>query len=73
VSKYLPMSVSRAEVIADLDIYRRSGLAELDRAESPDVYGNAYIGAKARGWLAGADQGARSVVARAHPVLGIWP
>lgn len=48
VSQYLPKSVSRAEVIADLEIYRRSGLAELDSVESPDTFRNAYIVAQAR-------------------------
>lgn len=48
VSKYLPKSVSRAEVIADLEIYRRSGLAELDSAESQDLFGSAYLHAQAR-------------------------
>jgi len=45
---YLPMPRSRAEVIADLEIYRRSGLAELDHKESPDAFSNAYIAAQAR-------------------------
>jgi hypothetical protein len=64
VSKYLPMPVSRAEVIADLDIYRRSGLAELDRAESPDVYGNAYIGAQARYTVLRASPDFKTLVAK---------
>lgn len=48
VSKYLPKSLSRAEVIADLEIYRRSGLDEFDRGESPDLFSNAYNSAQAR-------------------------
>jgi len=45
---YLPMPRSRAEVIADLEIYRRSGLAQLDASESPDAFGKAYLEAQAR-------------------------
>lgn len=39
---------SRAEVIADLQIYRRSGLAALEASESPDVFSRAHDEAKAR-------------------------
>ncbi|MGM9481224.1 DUF4148 domain-containing protein [Roseateles sp. NT4] len=42
VRAYLPMPRSRAEVIADLEIYRRSGLAALDTSESLDVFSKAY-------------------------------
>ena len=45
---YMPMPRSRAEVIADLEIYRRSGLAQLDSSESPDAFGKAYVEAQAR-------------------------
>ncbi len=45
---YTPVPRSRAEVIADLEIYRRSGLAALDGSESPDAFSNAYIAAQAR-------------------------
>jgi hypothetical protein len=48
VSKYLPKSGSRAEVLADLQVYRRSGLAEFDRGESQDFSSSAYIRARAR-------------------------
>ena len=39
---------SRAEVIADLQIYRRSGLAALEASESPDVFSKAHDEARAR-------------------------
>lgn len=39
---------SRAEVIADLQIYRRSGLAALESSESPDTFSKAYYEAQAR-------------------------
>ncbi|MDY0746343.1 hypothetical protein SNE35_17660 [Paucibacter sp. R3-3] len=39
---------SRAEVIADLEIYRQSGLAELDGRDEPPVYGADYQAAQAR-------------------------
>lgn len=48
---YMPMAMhklSRAEVIADLEIYRQSGLAELEGRDSPEVYGQAYQEAQAR-------------------------
>jgi Domain of unknown function (DUF4148) len=44
----LPQSRSRAEVLAELEIYRRSGLAELDRVESPEVFSEKYRVASAR-------------------------
>lgn len=64
VSKYLPKSVSRAEVIADLEIYRRSGLAELDSSESPDLFGSAYLHAQARYMALRASPEFRTLVAR---------
>ncbi|PZP28515.1 MAG: hypothetical protein DI603_19250 [Roseateles depolymerans] len=48
---YQPVAMhqrSRAEVIADLEIYRQSGLAALDGRDSPEVYGQAYQDAQAR-------------------------
>lgn len=39
---------SRAEVIADLQIYRRSGLAALESSESPDTFSKSYYEAQAR-------------------------
>lgn len=39
---------SRAEVLADLQIYRRSGLAALEASESPDVFSRAYYEAQSR-------------------------
>lgn len=42
-------SVSRAEVLADLQIWRESGMAELQAGESgPDVYSARYRSAEAR-------------------------
>lgn len=64
VSKYLPKSVSRAEVIADLEIYRRSGLAELDSTESPDLFGSAYLHAQARYTALRASPEFKTLVAR---------
>jgi len=61
---YLPMPRSRAEVIADLEIYRRSGLAELDHKESPDAFSNAYIAAQARYQALRASAEFRQLVAR---------
>lgn len=46
--KYTIASLSRAEVIADLEIYRKSGLADLDTRDSPDVFGTDYQVAQAR-------------------------
>lgn|GEM_PF-5585563 len=40
--------VSRAEVLADLEVYRQSGLAALDSRDAPDVYGADYQQAQAR-------------------------
>ena len=45
---YSPTPRSRAEVIADLEIYRRSGLAALDSSDSPDAFSSAYAAAQAR-------------------------
>jgi hypothetical protein len=42
---YLPAPRSRAEVLADLEVYHRSGLAELDHKESPNAFGSAYLAA----------------------------
>ena len=39
---------TRAEVIADLEVYRKSGLADLDSRDSPDVFGAGYQAAQAR-------------------------
>jgi hypothetical protein len=64
VSKYLPKPVSRAEVIADLEIYRRSGLDEFDRRESQDLFGSAYIHARARYMALRASPEFQSLVAR---------
>lgn len=44
----LPSSKSRAEVLAELEIYRRSGLAELERIEGTDYFGHPYRVASAR-------------------------
>lgn len=44
----LPAQRSRAEVIADLQIYRRSGLAALESSESPDAFSKTYGEAQAR-------------------------
>lgn len=41
-------TVSRAEVLADLEIYRQSGLAALDSRDSPDFYSTDYQKAQAR-------------------------
>lgn len=41
-------TVSRAQVLADLAIYRQSGLAALDSRDAPDVYGAEYLQAQAR-------------------------
>lgn len=41
-------SVSRAEVLADIAIYRESGLADLNRIESVDFFSPQYQRAQAR-------------------------
>lgn len=41
-------TVTRAEVLADLQIYRESGLADLDRGEAQDTTSAAYAQAKAK-------------------------
>lgn len=41
-------NLTRAEVLADLQIYRESGLAEFDRGESHDTTTAAYAGAQAK-------------------------
>ena len=41
-------TVTRAEVLADLQVYRESGLAEVDRGESQDTTSAAYAQAKAK-------------------------
>lgn len=61
---YLPQPRSRAEVIADLEIYRRSGLAELDNKESPDAFSGAYAAAQARYQALRASQEFKQLVAR---------
>lgn len=61
---YLPAPRSRAEVLADLEIYRRSGLAELDHKESPDAFSNAYVAAQARYQALHASLEFRQLVAR---------
>ncbi|TXI20364.1 MAG: DUF4148 domain-containing protein [Roseateles sp.] len=48
LAAYTPHTLSRAEVIADLEVYRRSGLAALDAQDSPNVYGSDYLQAQAR-------------------------
>ena len=40
--------VSRAQVIADLEVYRKSGLAELESRDEPAFYGADYRAAQAR-------------------------
>lgn len=40
--------LSRAEVIADLQIYRRSGLAALEVSESPEIFSKAHDEARNR-------------------------
>lgn len=40
--------VTRAQVLADLEIYRQSGLQALDSRDAPDVYGADYMKAQAR-------------------------
>ena len=46
---YIPKStLTRAEVRADVEIWNRSGLAQLDRRESPNVFSDQYIQAQAR-------------------------
>ncbi|MBB3194873.1 DUF4148 domain-containing protein [Roseateles terrae] len=41
-------TVTRAEVLADLEIYRQSGLAALDSRDAPNVFGADYQQAQAR-------------------------
>jgi hypothetical protein len=41
-------SLSRAEVLADIQIWRESGLAELQHADMPDVYSAQYQRASAK-------------------------
>lgn len=64
VSEYLPKPVSRAEVIADLEVYRRSGLAEFDRVDSQELFGSAYIMAQARYMALRASPEFKTLVAR---------
>lgn len=47
-SQYTAMSRTRAEVIADLEVYRKSGLAELESRDSPDFFSADYQAAQAR-------------------------
>lgn len=42
------LALTRAEVLADLHIWRLSGLAEFTRGERPQIYGGLYLQAKAR-------------------------
>ncbi|WP_280155819.1 DUF4148 domain-containing protein [Piscinibacter sp. XHJ-5] len=44
----LPQPRSRAEVLAELEIYRRSGLAELEHGEATDTFSRQYRLASAR-------------------------
>ena len=44
----LPQSRSRAEVLAELEIYRRSGLADLERGEATDFFSHQHRVASAR-------------------------
>ena len=44
----LPPSRSRAEVLAELEIYRRSGLAGLERGEATDPFSHQHRVASAR-------------------------
>ena len=44
----LPPSRSRSEVLAELEIYRRSGLAELERGETTDTFSHQHRLASAR-------------------------
>lgn len=46
--QYITSSRTRAEVIADLEIYRKSGLAALDTRDSPETYSAEYQAAQAR-------------------------
>jgi hypothetical protein len=41
-------SVSRAEVLADITIYRESGLADLNRIDAVDFFSPQYVRAQAR-------------------------
>jgi hypothetical protein len=43
-----PSTLSRAEVLADIQIWRESGLAELQHADMPDVYSAQYQRASAK-------------------------
>jgi hypothetical protein len=43
-----PSTLSRAEVLADLQIWQESGLADLQRIDMPDVYSAQYQRASAR-------------------------
>ena len=46
--KYAAAPHGRAEVIADLEVYRKSGLAELDSVDSPEVFSADYRAAQVR-------------------------
>ena len=39
---------SRAELLAEIEIWQRAGLAELDRREAPDTFSQQYLAAVAR-------------------------
>jgi hypothetical protein len=43
-----PHTLSRAEVLADIQIWRESGLAELQHSDMPDVYSAEYQRASAK-------------------------
>lgn len=40
--------LSRAQVLADLEIYRQSGLQALDSRDAPEIYSAEYMSAQAR-------------------------
>ena len=47
-AQYSAPSRSRAEVIAELEVWQRSGLARLERSYEPDIYSEQYRVAQAR-------------------------
>ena len=47
-SQYTVMTRGRAEVLADLEIWRRSGMAELANRDQPETYSEQYRQAFAR-------------------------
>ena len=45
---YMSKPRDRSEVLAEIEIWQRSGLAELDRREAPDTFSQQYLAALAR-------------------------